>query len=325
MLLTQTLQVGKKRAAPIRSARAQREAALAEAEQTSLEVTRSVQEAYFEALQADANQQLAMESLRTARTFAQAAQTQYEAGDVAQNQVVRSQIEVAKAQQEVAAAEKERADRYAELRSLLDLAESTALSLTDSLAATPKGYPLADLVAAAMRNRPDLRAARLQETASEAEVQAARTQSRPDPLWEFRHSSLDLAGGDTGVRAGISFPLLDLGKQRAQVQEAEAVLAEQRATRENAERAARLEAATALHALDLAREQLDSFEAGRVARAKELLSMAQVGYEQGATSYLEMVDAQQAYRSEQGAYVQAQASYHLAQAALQQAVGGELP
>jgi outer membrane protein TolC len=327
ILIVQALPIGTKRRAPIRSAQAQRGAAAAAAEQTRLEITRSAQEAYYQALAADAGRQLAADALHTSQAFAQAAQTQYEAGEVAQNQVVRSQIDVAKAQQDLAAAEQEQADRYSELRSLFGLPAGAVLHLTDTLAATPRAYALPELLAEAMQARPDLRAARLEEAAREADVQAARAQSHPDLFWEVRYDpfGVDAAPGATGLRTGVVLPLLDLGRQRAGVQEAEAALAGQRAVREDAERTARLEVETALHALDLAREQLASFETGRLARAKELLDMTQIGYQQGASSYLEVVDAEQAYRTEQEAYVQAQAQYHLARAALEQAVGGKLP
>ena len=324
VLLTQTVEVGRKRARPIRSAQAERETAAAEAEQPKLEVTRAVTESYCESLQAEADRGLAADALHTAEAFAQAAQVQFEAGDVARNQVVRGQIEVTQAQQELASAESELATSQSELRSLLGLPDGAVLTLTDALPTRPQGYAAAELEAQAMRDRPDLRAARSQEAAREADVQAARAQPQPDLLWELRHDAV-LAKAETGLRVGISFPLLDLGKQRAAVQEAEAALVEQRATREEAERTARLEIERARLALELARTQLASFGTGRVERAKELLTMAQIEYQQGGTSYLEMLDAQQAYRTEQVALVQAQTAYRLAQAALEQAVGGKLP
>ena len=59
-------------------------------------------------------------------------------------------------------------------------------------------------------------------------------------------------------------------------------------------------------------------------QAKELLDMAQIGYSKGANSYLELLDAQQVYRSEQIEYARALAAWNEALAALQRAVGGKL-
>jgi len=325
VLLTHTIAVGKKRAAPIAAAQAERSAAAAGSQQTSVEITREAQDAYYQALRADAERQSAAEALHTAQVFGQAAEVQFEAGDVAQNQVVRSKIEVAKAQQEFDAAEAERADRYSALRSRTGLPEDVSLSLTDALEVTPRSYALPDLLGLAMRDRPDLRAARLQEEARAAQVQEARAQSHPDLVWEVRNDRVSFGGGEQSLRVGVSLPLLDRGRKRAQVQSAEAAVSEQRAVTDESVRTARLEIESALRALDLARRQLESFQTGRVARAKELLSMAQLGYEHGASSYLELLDAEQAYRTEQVGFVRAQAAYHIALAALQQAVGGRLP
>ena len=53
--------------------------------------------------------------------------------------------------------------------------------------------------------------------------------------------------------------------------------------------------------------------------------MAQTGYQQGANSYLELLDAQRTYLSEQTDYYRALAAYRTALAALKRAVGGSLP
>ena len=63
---------------------------------------------------------------------------------------------------------------------------------------------------------------------------------------------------------------------------------------------------------------------GRLEHASQLLDMSQTGYEKGATSYLELLNAQHVYLSEQSDYTRALADYDIALAALSRAVGGVL-
>ena len=53
--------------------------------------------------------------------------------------------------------------------------------------------------------------------------------------------------------------------------------------------------------------------------------MAQLGYQKGANSYLEVVDAQNIYVSEQTDYLRSLAAYQTARAALDRATGGKIP
>jgi outer membrane protein TolC len=324
-LLSQTIELGDKRRQRVRAARAEHEAALAERAGTGHDLTFAAQSAYYEALRADAERQQAAESLTTAQTFATAAETQFQAGDVARSNVVRSRIELSRAEQALSAADTERANRYATLRSLTGLPNDAELTLTDTLTFTPVAYRLPALTALALQNRADLRAARKTREARDAAVHGARAQSQPDLLLEARHSWIDPSVGGNSLRFGLIFPLFDLGRTRADARSASFALQEQEATLSETERTARLDVETALRNLEQARRVVESFQGGRLERSKELLDMAQTGYDRGASSYLELLDAQQVYRSERTEYARALAAYNIARAALQRAVGGTLP
>jgi len=325
ILLTQTVELGDKRRQRIYAARAERDAAFAERTATGQDLAFNAQSAYYQALLADAEYQQAADALKTAQAFAQAAETQFQAGDVARSNVVRSGIEVARAEQTLAAAETERTNRYATLRSLTGLPPDTTLTLTDSLTFTPASYNLADLQAQALRNRPDLRAAQWLRDAREAALHGARAQSQPDLVLEARHRTLNPADTGSSLRFGLLFPIFDFGRNRADERAAQAALQEQEATLRENLRTVQLDVETAFNSLQQAQRAVESFQAGRLQRAKELLDMAQTGYDRGATSYLELLDAQQVYRSEQVEYARALANYNIAKATLQRAVGGTLP
>jgi len=319
----QTIEVGDKRGQRMKAARFERDSTVYDRNQVLLDVSLAVQAAYYSALRSDVDYQVASELLTITKQFEDAAKTQYAAGDVARSNVLRADVEVSRAQQDVTAAEKQRADAYSTLRSLLLLPEDAQVTLVDKLAFVSFKYQLADLEALACKQRPDLLAERLTRAAAEASVHGAKVQSQPDAFVEYRQASFDPSEG-TSIRGGLTWPLMDLGSIRADVADKKAALAEQEARLAETERTAKLEVETALHALDEARKVVESFESGRIARAKELLDMVQTGYDKGASSYLDVLDAQRSYRSEQADYARALADYNIALATLQRAVGGKL-
>lgn len=324
VLIVQTLEAPGKRRAKINQARSEQAATIADQAGTWQDTTLSVKSAYYEALRADVDVQLAKTTLEITQKFAEAARIQYQAGDVARSNVLRSEIELARVQQELVTAETDRANRYATLRSLTYLPIDAPLELTDPLNFAPVAYQLPNLEALALKNRPDIRSSQLTRDSLESAVRAARLQRRPDFFLEARHQTLNLADGGTSGRAGIILPLFDLGRISADVAAARAALTEQQAKLDETTRLARLDVQTALNALEQARTVVESFQNGRLTRAKELLDMAQTGYARGAFSYIEMIDAQRVYQSEQADYARALASYNIAIATLERAVGGHL-
>lgn len=326
ILLTQTIELGDKRRQRVYAARADRDASLADFDSAKQDAVFAVQSAYFAALQADVDRNLAVAALENATAFAKAADLQFQAGDVARSNVVRSHIELTRAQQALSAAETDRTNRYASLESLVQLPEDPALLLTDPLTYTPPtSYALSTLQALALRQRPDIRAAQRTRDSREAALHGARAQSQPDLLLEARRRDYNLPESGASVRVGVTFPVVDFGGLRANAHAAQASLTEQEAALQEAKRVALLDVSTSLRNLEEARRTVESFQAGRLNQAKELLDMAQTGYRQGANTYLELLDAQQVYRSEQAEYARALAAYNTAKAALQRAVGGTLP
>ncbi len=319
----QTIEVGDRRRQRIRAARFEKDSTVYDQRQTALDVAVSVKAAYYAALRSDVDFQVASEYLVTAKQFGEAARTRYGAGDVARSNVVRSEVEISRAEQDLTVAEQERLDSYSTLRSLLCLPDDTGLSLSDKLTFTPARYQLVDLQALALKQRPDLCAEKLTAASLEAQVHLAKVQSQPDAFIEYRQTTSNPNEG-ASLRGGFTWPLMDLGSIRADVADKKAELAVQNAAISEATRTAVLEVATSLHAVDQSMKVVESFETGRIARAKELLEMVQTGYDKGASSYLDVLDAQQAYRNEQADYARALATYNTAVATLERAVGGKL-
>lgn len=324
VLVTQTLESAGKRGPRTRAAQAERDAAQSQRAGTGVDLASQVAAAYFEALRAGGDQTLATAALTAAQTFRDAAQTQFQAGDVARSNVVRAEVEAARADSALTQGRADRDNRLSELKSLVGLPDNAAIVLTDALDFAPATYDAQALRDLAMLRRDDLKAARLLRAAREANVQGARAENKPDLFVEGRRTDLGVQSG-TSVRVGVTLPIFDFGRNRAGVGEARAAVSEQQAALDESTRGALLEVDTALRSFQAAQQAVQTFKTGRLERARELLDMAQIGYQQGANSYLELLDAQNIYRAEQVDYGRALAAWNIARAALERAVGGQLP
>ncbi len=327
ILLSQVIEIGK-RGSRVKGAQFDRQAAQFDRAGAGTSFDFAVRSAYYDALRTDVELNLANDSLQTAQTFSAAAQTQFTAGDVPRANVVRSSIELSRAQATVTQAQSDRDTSYNVLRSLLALPDDAPLQLGDKLSFTPQTYDLNALQTLASSTRSDLLSARAAEQSKEAAVQTAQSLNRPDAFIEARRAAIspypDTPNGSS-LRVGIVIPLFDFGRNRAGLNEARANVQEQQAILNETTRAARLDVATTYARFVAAQAAVQGFTSGRLAQSRELLDMAQIGYQHGANSYLELIDAQTVYRNEQADYARSLATWNTARADLERAVGGKLP
>jgi len=327
VILSQVIELGKS-GSKLRGARADLQAARFDLKSAGNDLEFAIRSAYFDALRSDVELGLARDSLARAQTFRDAAQTQLVAGDVPRQNVVRASIELSRAQSALDAAQSDRRVRLAALRSLLGVPDDAPLSLKDQLVFAPKTYDVAALQDIASRQRADLQSARATLQSKQAAQQVAGALSRPDAFVEARRAGIVNYGGTpngSSIRVGVVVPLFDFGRNRAGVAEARANVIDSQSTLNVAVRTARLDVAQTYERFVAAQRAVQGFTAGRLAQDKELLDMAQIGYERGATSVLELLDAQSVYRAEQTDYARALATWNTSLADLQRAVGGQLP
>ncbi len=324
ILLTQIYELGDKRRQRIREARAEQQAATSGIAAARTDLVFSVQSAYYEATRAAAERQLAFDSLASSKALLNTAQIQHQAGDVPRSNVVRSQIELSRAEQALTAVETDLANRNAALKSLAGVPAASPITLTDTPSFVPISANLESLRALALRQRSDIQSARSALVARQAALHGVRAQTQPDLFLEARHSTIDPTVGGNSLRVGVLLPFVDLGRNRADAAVADAAVREQRAIVAETTRTALLDVETAYRNMEQARKQVEAFQAGRLERSRELLEMARTGYEHGANTLLEYLDAQQVYRTEQTDYARALSAYNIARAALQRAVGGRL-
>lgn len=325
IILSQSFPLGSKLHWKVKMATANHSATIEEQNNVVRRLILETTNAYYNALLSDQNLRLAQEGMKLAQQFDETAKTQFQAGDVAKTNVLRSEIAQAQAQEQLSDAETIRQNQYAKLINVIGLATGAEIQLKDSLMTPGARYQLPQLMTLALQTRPDLKAALDILASREAALKQIRSKYQPDLVIEARHSTLDPTNGGNTLRAGFTFPLVDHGTIQSQIQAARADIKQQQAIVEGIKRAIEVEVKTAYQNYEEARQVTESFKSGRLQRSKNLRDMIQLGYEHGGNTYLELLDAQQVYLAERSAYFQALASLAIARAQLRYSVGGKLP
>jgi outer membrane protein TolC len=191
-------------------------------------------------------------------------------------------------------------------------------------AGTITAAPAAQLQSAANQGRQSLAVTKAQIKAAEASVDLARAAKKPsiglDILGLIRNPVTFAGRFLLSLGGSLAQNLFDSGRTRAQVKEAQAVLHQLQFQRTGQEQAIANDIEQSLLLLDSAQKRLASSDTG-VLSALDALNSAQLGYEAGASTALEVSDAQAALLTAQTEAVNARFDVAAAQARLAAATG----
>jgi outer membrane protein TolC len=209
------------------------------------------------------------------------------------------------------------ADR-AELRNQIGLSQSTAVDAVEPLVYKPIPVgDLADLTRRAELSRPELHSAIANLDSLRAVPGLARSQYYPDLFL-----AKDL-GSDPYIWVGINIPF-DLGNIRGQVAKADADVKTQRATVEQERESVDLDVKSSYINLVAAQKQVETYVSGVLSMSVTLVEQIRHGYDLGANTIVDIITAENTYRSVEGAYYVAVGNYVQALYALKHSIG-DLP
>ena len=179
----------------------------------------------------------------------------------------------------------------------------------------------AELRMIALAERPDLIAARRSSDAARKALALARAQRARDILVGAFYQRI---GSDNTLGVNVSFPLFVYNKGYAAISQAGAQLETAISLAREAELQALTDVEKAYLAYQSARRILDIYDATTLERAGRLKNVAAFSYKEGATSLLELLDAERSYNQTISSYNQARADYQSALWQMEQAVGRPL-
>lgn len=278
----------------------------------ALEVQTQVMKAYGAAAAAEQSAQVSQRILETAQALYESSQRRFEEGRVPEVQVIRARIEQRRAEQDHQRRAGELEAALMKLSLVVGLPEASAQEdgLTVSFAST-------DIAGSV--NRPDVREKRAEVELASRELEQVRASYRPTFAVQGRRSGWN-EPAHYGLRLQFTMPLFDHGLKKAETEAAEKQIEAAKREYEEVLLQANLEVATAQSEEQIAREQLAGYRQ-ILEEARTLVAKSQLGYEEGATTLIEVLEATRAMREVEEGYVEAQASYYQAHVRLLAALG----
>jgi len=299
------------------------------------EIVYAVRSSFAEVTREQEERQLARDLADRYGDTVRLSRGRFRAGDVSEAEVRRVELEGLRYTNAVVDADLQLDLARERLARLMGLPGAAALP--PAVAEIPearRAFAVQALVAQALEQRPDLRAAGAARRAAEAQRDAAEREVYPDLTLgaSYTHSQFTISGDnpDTlGLALSLPLPLFD----RNQANIGRAALDIRRADND-AERlrlAVAHDVTEAVRRAERARALLDVFEGpssadkgGMLARAETTLRVAEKSYQAGAISLLELLDAQRTYLDVRGQYLRAGYDYRQATIDVGHAVGTEV-
>lgn len=281
---------------------------------------RDVKQAYWDVAYAQELVELNEENVEYLSTLRSAVQRQLDVGTVPGSQLIKTDVELAGARQELAKAKLELDSAKAALATLMGRPHERDFTVAAPPVPAAQDSDLALAGNADAPRRPEVFAAAAQLEAARGRTHAAKLARIPDLAVQARRSSL---GSDavSGVAVVVSLPFLDWGSAKAERETAEAAARSQEMKLEAVSNQAKLDAEEAVLRLHASSSIVAEYQGGILEKSEQLAQMARTGYERGATSYLEVLEAQRTLRSTRAAYYSALTEHAKAIAQFEWATG----
>jgi outer membrane protein, heavy metal efflux system len=184
----------------------------------------------------------------------------------------------------------------------------------------------------ALRSRPDLRLARLNEEVAEAGLKLARSSSSPDltafTRYTVSHSAFEdtpvgvLRDRDKTLTFGVSIGIPIFNRNQGNRAEAEALVSQARKRREFLEQLIRSEVQSAYARFEAARSAALTFEEGVIGRSTDNIRVIRAAYELGQFQITDLLSEQRRLLDSQREYTETLTEQYRARADLQAALGG---
>ena len=308
-----------KRAARQRAADAGVGGALAGLEQAKVVVLAGVKEAFFQLLFAQHDAQLARGNLKTVEDLVKLVSARVSTKEAPKFELVKATVELQKSQKDLARADNALLVARATLNTVTGKALGESFTIQGEFETVRTDLELHALMNQAADQQPALR--RQQKVVEQAEytIEHERASRIPNVsvIGQYHREA-----GDESVTAGLSMALPIWYRRQGEIGTAMGTHREAQAERDRMQQELEQTITQHFQEVQTAQAQMQVFERGLLHQAKEALDIAQFSFRHGATSLLEVIDAQRVYRQTLLEYAQAQADHSIALARLERAVGG---
>ncbi len=316
-----------RKSASVQGATYQVNAASAMVQATQSQLILMVTEAYANVLAAQAMEEVARQAVDRVKVVLKTAQARYEAGVAPKFDVLRAEAELAAAEEQYLTAHNGVALAKAALNQLLGRPTDALIELSplpEPIEVDPNALKSEPFIKQALANRPEMKSSEWQIRSAQEFLKLAKADKNPLLLLTgsyLRQTKTGFAEDyQWGVNLVVQFPIFDSGRRESVVKEREVTLEQALAQREQLERQISLEVEQAVRNFQVALQRLKTARAALMS-AEEAFRLAQVRYEGGVGTQVEVWDAQVALTRARANEVQALYDAHKAFARLVYATG----
>jgi outer membrane protein TolC len=289
-------------------------------------VTLAVSGTYLQILAAQARIDTARAQIETAMAVYTQAVDRNRSGLNARIDVNRSQVELQTQQQRLSVLTDDFEKQKIALARLIGLPMAQTFALTDAVPYHPLPAPDLDAeIKSALTGRADVQAAAAQLKAAQSARAAATAEYYPSLNLSADYGAIGVtptnqAHGTFSVTGGVSFPIFTSGRIRADVDQANAALAQRNAEYENAKGQAEQDVRNAVLDLNAAAQQVNVAESSRMLAA-DTVQQARDRFRAGVADTVELVQAQESQATAEQDYINAVFAFNLSQISLARAIG----
>jgi len=295
------------------------------------DVVYAAQTAYYDLLLSQHWVEISMDAVRSAKVHLANVEKRRAGGVVSNFDVLRAQVELSNFEADLIRSKNAIDISRASLIKIMGISQDSDFVLSDEFTFVPMDVSMEQAVQTAFKNRPDLYRQEYQIRQQREQLQIARsrylpviggffdqTWAKPDPK---AFISPTIEWGDAW-QAGLrgAWPIFDGFQREGQIIQAKARLRQAQINLVDIEETALYELTRALLSMENAEEFVQSQRQNQT-RATEGLRLAEVGYEQGINTQVELVDAQEALTKARVNYYQALHGHVVSKLAVQRAMG----
>jgi outer membrane protein TolC len=281
--------------------------------------------AYLQVIAAQAKVESSRAQLETAEALYQQVLQQRRAGVVAQTDLNRSQIQALTEKQRLVSLENDLSKQKINLARMTGLPVDAQFDISDNVPFSSE--PPLDLQTAlklALEQRADLRAAEAQVRAAERTLSAARAERVPSASVRGDYGVLGInpaqSHGTFAVTGRVDIPIWRGGRTEGDIQQAEAVLGQREAEREDIVRQIESDVRNAYLDLESARSQVE-IAMTNTKVSEENLVLTRQRYDAGVSDNVAVIQSQESIATAHADYINSVFAHNLAKLALLRATG----
>ena len=287
-------------------------------------VTAEVKQAYFDLYFVDRSLAILQQNRELLQTFEKITETRYSVGKAAQQDVLKAQVEISKLVERQTLLEESRKVAEARVNSLRDRPVDTPVGSPAELKPSSFALSLADLLAAAQSNDPELKQQRTMVEAGQLAVDLARRETHPDFSVGYVYMQRDAMPDMKGVTFSTTLPVFRQNKQNQAIVEAVANLDSSQRMEENAITTVRYQVKEQYQQVQAASELMTLYSRAILPQSSLTMESSLSSYEVGAADFLTVLSNFATVLDYQTAYQEQLASHEKALARLEELTALEL-